>query len=215
MSEQPKTPVIDIESTPVYALTRFTTGVELALMHRCQYLDTHHVPLEGGALIVCNHQSFLDIPIIANATPNRRHVCFVARDSLANFKPLAWLMRQCRAVLIKRGAAERGALNEMIEHLKAGDLVCVFPEGTRSKDGSLGDFLPGAVFAAKRAKVALIPAGIRGAFKAMPRSSKLPLPRFKRISVRFGAAIDAQDRSALDQAKVVIQGLVGDGSFED
>jgi len=160
MGEEESQAGLICHSTLTYSMTRFVTGLELALMHRCKYLDTHHIPAKEPALIVCNHQSFLDIPIIANAAPGRRHVCFVARDSLANFKPMAFLLEQCGAVLIRRGAAERGALNEMIEHLKAGELVCVFPEGTRSTGGALGEFLPGAVFAAKRAQVPLIPAGI-------------------------------------------------------
>lgn len=200
--------------TLMYSATRLLTGLELSLVHRLRVLDNHHVPAEGPGLIVCNHQSFLDIPIIANATPGRRHVCFVARASLAKSRFMALLMRECGAVLIKRGAAERAALGEMIAHLKAGDLVCVFPEGTRSADGRLGEFLPGAVFAAKRARVPLIPAGIRGAHLALPRSSKLPLPRFKPISVRFAAPIDASQRDCLEQARAVIQGIVGDGSYE-
>ena len=207
-------PPLITHKTLMYSATRFLTGLELSLMHRLRVLDAHHIPAEGPGLIVCNHQSFLDIPIIANATPNRRHVCFVARASLAKSRFMALLMRQCGAVLIKRGAAERAALNEMIAHLKAGDLVCVFPEGTRSSDGTLGEFLPGAVFAAKRARVPLIPAGIRGAYLAMPRSSKLPFPRFKPISVRFAAPIDASQRDCLEQAKAAIQGMVGDGNCE-
>ena len=198
------------EATWAYRVGRLCCRLELGLLHRLQVEGREHVPAEGGFLVVCNHQSFLDIPIVAAAL-SRRHVSFVARETLANFAPLAWLMRRCGAVLIRRGVADRRALNEMIEHLRAGDVVCVFPEGTRSPDGRLGTFLPGALFAARRARVPILPAGIRGACDAMPRDAKLPRPR--RVGIRFGEPIDGQRKDAMDVARERIAGMIGNGKF--
>ena len=196
--------------TPAYRVGRFLSGCELKLVHRMSVKGREHLPQDEGYLIVSNHQSFLDIPLVAAAIPER-HVCFVARASLAKSRFMAWLMRRCGAVLIQRGAADRQALGDMVTHLKAQDVVCVFPEGTRSVDGKLQEFLPGALFAAKRARAQLIPAAITGSLEALPRDARLP--RFRRIGIEFGPPIDGSRRDAMDVARERIAGMIGDGRF--
>ncbi len=197
-------------STPVYRIGRGVCRIELALLHRLRVTGIEHVPKSGGVLLVANHQSFLDIPIVSAMLPHR-HVCFVARDSLTRSRFLAFMLRHSGAILIRRGAADRRALTDMVEHLRAGDAVCVYPEGTRSSDGSLGEFKPGALFAAKRARVPIVPIGIRGAIDALPRSAKLPRPR--RIAVSVGAPIDGRDPDAMNLARESIAGMIGDGRY--
>ena len=196
--------------TPAYRLGRRLCWCELKLVHRLRVEGKQLLPRQGGYLIVANHQSFLDIPLVAAALMER-HVCFVARATLARSRALAWLMRRSGAVLIQRGAGDRQALADMVAHLVAGDVVCVFPEGTRSLDGSLGEFLPGALFAAKRARAPIVPAGIRGAFEVLPRNARYPRPR--RVGIRFGQPIEGSDRDAMDRAREAILGMIGDGRF--
>lgn len=194
------------EATWVYTTGRFLTGTCLRLYNRLQVEGSEHLPAEGGALIVANHASFLDIPTIASTT--RRHVSFVARDSLAKSRFLAWVMRESGVVLLRRGAADRRALREMGDHLKAGDLVTVFPEGTRSTDGSLGEFRPGAAFAARQSRVPIVPAAILGSFAAYPRGCRFPRPA--KIRVRYGAPIASDHPEALEQARAAIAALLQD-----
>jgi 1-acyl-sn-glycerol-3-phosphate acyltransferase len=97
----------------------------------------------------------------------------------------------------------------MIAHLEQGDCVAVYPEGTRTRDGSLGVFRAGAVIAARRAGVPIVPACIRGAFEAWPRDRKLPRPR--RIHVRFAAPIPPATENAIEVARGRIAELIGDG----
>jgi 1-acyl-sn-glycerol-3-phosphate acyltransferase len=196
-------------STPVFRAGRFACKVELKLLHRLSVHGRENVPTEGGVLLVCNHQSFLDIPIVAASL--KRHVCFVARESLARSRFLAFLMHHSGAVLIKRGVADRQALQDMVGHLRAGDCVAVYPEGTRSRDGSLGEFRAGALFAAKRARVPIVPAGIRGAFEALPRDAKLPRPR--RVALSYAPPIDGRDPEAMDRAREAIAAMIGDGRY--
>lgn len=196
-------------STLVYRLARGTMRLYLWARHRFSVEGREHLPQEGGALIVANHQSFLDIPLISAST--RRHVCFVARRSLADSALMGFIMRHCGAVLIQRGAPDRGALREIAAHLEAGDLVAIFPEGTRTRDGSVGDFKGGVLFAARKAGVPVIPAGIRGSFAVWPRGRRLPGPG--RMAVAYQPRVDAGAPGALEELRAKILGAVGDGSF--
>ena len=190
----------------VYTTGRTFLQVYLGLYHRIRIEGREHLPEGGGVMLVSNHQSYLDIPVVAVATP--RHVAFVARESLARSRFLDFLMRESGSVLIRRGAADRAALEGMIEHLRQGDCVAVFPEGTRTNDGRMGEFRRGGVLAARRAGVPIVPVGIRGAFEAWPRGRALPAPR--KITVRFGAPIAAEDDEALERAREAIAVLIGE-----
>jgi 1-acyl-sn-glycerol-3-phosphate acyltransferase len=196
-----------VGSRPAYRVGRDLFAGYLRLFHRLTVQDAQHIPREGGVLIVSNHQSFLDIGVIAAST--RRHVAFVARASLARSRFLDWLMRESGAVLIQPNTPDRAALEAMIAHLEQGDCVAVYPEGTRTRDGSLGVFRAGAVIAARRAGVPIVPACIRGAFEAWPRDRKLPRPR--RIQVRFAPPIPSGTENAIEVARGMIAELIGDG----
>ena len=198
-----------LRKTLVYRACRASVWTYLHLRHRMRVEGLEHLPRQGGALIVANHQSFLDIPLLAAATS--RHISFVARKSLADSALLGFIMRQCGAVLIQRGAPDRAALREMQEHLQGGDLLAIFPEGTRTSDGSVGEFKAGALLAARKAGVPLIPAGIRGSFQVWPRSRSRPGPG--RMAVRFQPPVDVSRPGALEAVRGAVLEAVGDGSF--
>jgi 1-acyl-sn-glycerol-3-phosphate acyltransferase len=205
---RPDAPPVIAHSRPAYLAGRTFLVGYLGLYHRFRAEGLEHLPPSGGVLIVSNHQSFLDIPVLAVAA-RPRHVAFVARASLAQSRFLDWLMRESGCVLVRPNTPDRAALEGMIAHLHQGDCVAVFPEGTRTQDGSMGDFRAGAIVAARRAGVPLVPAAIRGAFEAWPRSRKLPRPR--RITVRFGAPLPADGDNALEDVRRAIAEMAGDG----
>ena len=208
-ARQPAPPAVLVHATPAYRLGRALTRLLWALLFWPRHEGRRRIPATGGALLCVNHQSFLDIPLVSHVTA--RHVCFVARESLARSGPLAWIMRRSGAVLVRRGTADRAALREMVAHLEQGDLVAVFPEGTRSADGSLGRFRAGALLAARLAGVPVLPLGIRGAFEAWPRQRRLPRPR--RIAVRVGEPLEPTAPDALETLRERIAALIGDGRF--
>jgi 1-acyl-sn-glycerol-3-phosphate acyltransferase len=204
------TPELLVRSTPVYRGGRELTRWIWRLLFRPRLEGRERLPATGGALLCANHQSFLDIPLVAHLTP--RHVAFVARANLAHSGLLAWVMRESGAVLIHPGRPDRAALRAMVAHLEAGDLVAIFPEGSRTWDGSLGELRAGALVAARLAKVPVVPIGIRGAFEAWPRQRRLPRPR--RVAARVGAPIDADAPDALEQLRASLAELIGDGRFD-
>lgn len=193
--------------TPGYWAAWASTRVAYTLYFRERLEGREHLPAKGGVLIVANHQSFLDIPLVSHVVP--RHVSFVARDTLAQSRPLAWLMRTCGAVLIKRGASDRAALREAALHLERGDVVAMFPEGTRTPDGSVQPFRPGAVIAARMARVPIVPCAIRGAYQALGRDARFPRPAKLRATLL--APIDSALPDALERARAAIVAVVGDG----
>ena len=206
-------PAIIAHRTPTYVVGRNLVTWGLVLGCRLRVEGRAHLPPRGGALFVANHQSYLDIPIVA-AAAGRHHVCFVARDTLGHSRFLGWIMRQSGCVLVQRGKPDRRALEEIVAHLSAGDWVAVYPEGTRSADGSVGEFRGGALLAARRAGVPIVPVGIRGAFEAWPRGQRLPRPR--KIGVRFGAPLPTdgpRGAEALEDARAAICAMVGDGRY--
>lgn len=162
-----------------------------------RYEGREHLPAAGPLVLCSNHQSYLDIPLIAAGVP--RHVSFVARESLARSPLLARFMERCGAVLVRRGEADHGALKEMVAHLAAGDCVCIFPEGSRTKDGSIGEFRRGALLAARRGRAPVVPVAVTGSFEAWPPGQGLPRPH--RIRIRFGEPVDPRDRDALEKVR--------------
>lgn len=205
VERRPRGPLIT-DARPVYTASRLYLTAYMRLWHRLKVEGFEHLPQTGGVMVVSNHQSFLDIPVLAVAC--RRHVAFVARDTLNSFGPLAWLMRRAGSVLVRQNTADRSALEEMIAHLEQGDCVAVFPEGTRTEDGSVGPFLPGAAFAARRANAPLVPVAISGAFEALPRGRLVASPR--RVRVRFAAPVPSAPRDALETARGTIERMMED-----
>jgi len=197
---------IILHKTWVYRVIHGIVWTASRIPHRVRIRGVEHIPA-GGCMIASNHQSFVDIPLIAGTVP--RHVSFVARDSLARSKVLGYIMRQCGAVLVRRGSSDRKALRQMASHMQRGDCVAIFPEGTRSPDGTVQPFKGGALLAARIAKVPIVPMGIRGTRGVLPRGRSLPRP--VRVTVEFGPPIDPASPDASQELQQAVEALVGDG----
>jgi len=136
----------------------------------------------GGGLLLINHQSFLDPTLVG--LPLSRPVSFLARESLLRASVLGPFLRRVYVLPINREAAGTESLREAIRRMRHGFLVGIFPEGTRTPDGSLGEFKPGFVALVRRAGVPVYPVGVAGAFEALPKGVKFLRPR--PIRVVFG-----------------------------
>jgi len=131
-----------------------------------------NVPKRGGALLLSNHQSYLD-PILLGVQLNRP-VSYMAKSELfEGNKFLAWLISSLHAFPVKRGSGDVGAIKEAIARLHQGHILNIYPEGTRSEDGEIRQILPGVALVVKRAGVPIIPVVVDGSFHAWSRKQRM------------------------------------------
>jgi 1-acyl-sn-glycerol-3-phosphate acyltransferase len=159
------------------------------LAFRVRYSGLRNIPTKGGVLVVCNHQSALDPPLVGMASPRRMN--YLARETLFRFAPLSWLIRSLDAIPVDREGIGLGGLKESLRRLKRGEMVLIFPEGTRTGDGEIAAFRPGFTALAVRSGAAILPAAIEGAFAAWPRHCVLP--RLGRIHVYYGPPLSSRE----------------------
>ncbi len=143
-------------------------GVKVRIFNR------HYEPPHGGVVYISNHQSFFDPVLVGIAL--QRPMNYMARDTLFNNHLFRFLISSLNAFPLKRNTADTTALKEAMRRLKKGGQVTVFPEGTRTGDGSIGDFLPGFAILSRRAAEWTVPVVIDGAFDVWPKQSAFPGP---------------------------------------
>lgn len=158
-------------------------------------------PVDGGGLILSNHQSLFD-PVLVGLTLNRR-LNYLARETLFNFGPFGWLIKSLDAIPIDREGLGLAGLKETLRRVKRGELVLIFPEGTRSHDGEVSRLKPGFSALAKRARVPLVPVGIDGAYQAWPRNRLLP--SLSTIHVHVGQPVPADMAHDMDERELVAE----------
>ncbi len=169
----------------LYELGRALSRVAATLAWRLRVRGRRHLPARGGAILASNHQSFLDVLVIATGSP--RPVGFMARSTL--FRP-GWcgvLLRDLGVVPVGRDRPGPSEMRTVLERLAGGGLMVVFPEGSRTTDGSLGEMRGGVAFLARRAGVPVVPVLVQGAFEAWPRGRRFP--GTGRIRVAFGRPV--------------------------
>ena len=133
-----------------------------------------HVPKTGPALIVSNHQSFLDPPMIGLAV--RRELIYLARKTLFKNPVFAAYIRSVNAVPIDQEGVGKEGIRTIVEQLQQGRAVLVFPEGERTWKGPMLPLKPGVHLLIKRTQAPIVPVGIAGAYDAWPRWRKYPIP---------------------------------------
>lgn len=143
-------------------------------------------PGEGPVLAVCNHASAADPPIAGVAL--RRRARYMAKQELLRVPVLGPLLRHLGVFPVRRGEPDRRSIRTALEALSEGQLVLMFPEGTRSPDGRLMAAEPGAALLALRAGARVLPMAVIGTHVAMPKG--FWLPRRRQVVVRIGEPIE-------------------------
>lgn len=167
----------------VYYLFKLVAWVTFPIAFNFKVKGRSNIPLDTGALLVSNHQSFLD-PVFLGAAARRR-TGYLARSSLFAKKGFFnLLIKALGALPLSVKSSGKDGVRLAAEHLKRGAHIVMFPEGTRTSDGTIGPIQPGAKLIAQKAGVPIIPVAVCGAFEIWPRTKKLF--GFGPISVAFG-----------------------------
>lgn len=214
MSEVPS-PIKTAKPGIVFYVGRAILKPALWLMYRPRVTGREHVPKTGPVLLVSNHESGLDTILIPSFAP--RQVQFLAKASLFRGRAGTWLFDQIGAVPVDRASSAGGkrSLDAGRAVLDAGKVFAVFPEGTRSKDGTLGKGKGGGAWLALQTGATVVPVGLTGTNRALrdERGNK------RRVEVRYGAPLDLADlaghpggrarREATGRIMSAIQALTG------
>ena len=164
-----------------------------------------NVPKKGGVLLASNHQSYLDPVLVAMVLPREMH--FMARRTLFRNPAFRAIIVSYNAFAIERDSADVKGVNSAIARLEAGNILLVFPEGTRTGDGSIGRMKPGIGMLAERAAVPIVPVLIEGAYEVWPKGRLAPGPG--RISMIFGKPLDSKNIAG-DAIRNAVVGLKGE-----
>jgi 1-acyl-sn-glycerol-3-phosphate acyltransferase len=173
-SDQQKKPVRPAKNlyepyvTPpiLYGAIRWLAIFVFHVTSRLRVRGLSNLPKEGPFIIASNHLDWTDIPLIA--LPMRRKVVYMAKEEYFSSR-LAWLVRFLGAFPVKRGEADRQALRAGEEQLKKGNILVIFPEGTRSRTHTLAMAHSGLGLVALRTGVPVVPVAIWGSEKALKK----------------------------------------------
>ena len=139
--------------------------------------------LPGGAFILAPvHRSYIDTPI--SSWVQLRRMRYLGKNSMWKYEWLGKLFTAMGAIPVHRGAIDREALKRCLQALQTGQPLVLFPEGERKDGPTVHPLLDGAAFLAAKAGVPLVPVGIGGSARAMPRGAKIVYPR--RVHVIIG-----------------------------
>ena len=170
----------------IYYISRFILWVFFKICFRYKVRYSWNVPKKGPFIIASNHLSFLDPAATGFITG--RQVCFLARADLFDNIFFNWWGKSVGAIPISRSRFDLGAIKGSLKRLNEGYIVALFPEGTRSKDGSIQDPKGGVGFLAAKAGVPVVPILIKGSDRVLPKHAVMV--RLKPIEVRVAEPIE-------------------------
>jgi len=197
----------------------FVCGLLARIFFRARVEGVEQVPRTGPFILVANHCSNLDPPIIGWATGHKvgRVIHFMAKMEMRRWPLAGWLAQNSGVIFVRRGEADRAAQKAALDALADGRPIALFPEGTRSRDGRLRHGRGGAAFLAMRSGAPLLPVAISGTHRIFPGRSRFP--HASRIAVRIGEPLSLShlpngrlDREALaegtERIMAAIDGLL-------
>jgi len=170
-------------------LMRFMTRVYLVGLFRVE--GRENVPLSGGLIVCGNHFATLDPPMVPAFLP-RPDSWSMAKSEYFRKARMRWLFKAYQAFPVVRHTADRVAIRRSFDLLKAGQVLVIYPEGTRVESGVLSKPEPGAGFIAQKSGCPVLPVAIRGTRECMPKGKFWP--RRVPVLVRFGKPFQIAQR---------------------
>lgn len=191
-------------------LVRFLVWILTHTMYRVNHKNLHHLPEKGGALIVCNHVSYMDALLLSGVCP--RLIRFVMEEDYANLPPLRRFLKRAGVIPISASnrSSIRRAFSEVEQALAEGHIVCIFPEGQLTADGEINDFMRGMDIILKRSPVPVIPMALKGLWGSYFSRVKgqacrgLPTRFWSRLEIEAGEPVaPLQATTQVMQEKVI------------
>ncbi|NOH79178.1 MFS transporter [Vibrio sp. RE86] len=199
---------------PIFVV-RFVMWVLTHTMYRVTHKNLHHLPEKQGALLVCNHVSYMDALLLSAVCP--RLIRFVMEEDYANLPPLKRFLN--RAGVIPISATNRRsivrAFGEVEQALADGHIVCIFPEGRLTSDGEMNEFMRGMDLILKRSPVPVIPIALKGMWGSYFSRYKgsackgLPTRFWSKIEIEAGEPVPA-DMASTKSMHEKVSNLRGD-----
>jgi 1-acyl-sn-glycerol-3-phosphate acyltransferase len=146
----------------------------MRLMFRLEAIGVENIPAHGPVLLVANHSSVLDPPLIGGASD--RQLTYLAKAELFKIPLFGALIHGLNARPVRREGADAGALRTAKRVLEEGGALLVFPEGTRGEEGVIRPAKPGAGLLAVSCGAAVVPVYVSGSGRAWPKGRRLPRP---------------------------------------
>ncbi len=181
----------------VYRFSQMVVEWAVVLFYRYRVFGQGYVPRIGPLLIVSNHQSHLDPPLVGVAV-RHRHIVPLARIGLFKNRLFGALIRLYNAIALKQDESDTAAMRRAVAELNTGRAVVIFAEGARTPDGAVHPFKSGIWLLLKRAKCPVLPVAIEGAYDVWPRRRTLPRLFGGRVAVKIGAPIPYEKLAGMD-----------------
>lgn len=170
-----------------YAVVRTLVAAFTRALTRLTIEGREHLPREGAFVLAPIHRSYIDTPISSCLT--RRRLRFMGKDTLWRNGVSGWLLSSLGGFPVTRGTADREALRRCVAVLEAGEPLVLFPEGERKSGPAVQPLFDGAVYVALRAGVPIVPVGIGGSERVMPKGARFVHPH--KVHVIVGAPIES------------------------
>jgi len=156
--------------TRAYAITRVFVRILMPLLGGITVRGAENIPARGPVLLAINHRSYMDPPYLSMITGRQLHL--MAKEQLFTIPVFGPYIRAMGAFPVKRGVADRGAIRQAIDELKAGHVLGIFPEGTRADPGTLLPAERGFALIAKQTGIPIVPVALEGTDKVHPKHAK-------------------------------------------
>lgn len=147
----------------VYWFLYWAVRIVLSLYFRVRIYGLENVPANGGLLVIANHRSGFDPPMVGALLP--RPVHFMTKVELFSSPLLRLVFKYVQAYPVNRGRPDRKAIRHSLEILRKGDVILLFPEGHRTETGDLQEARSGVVYLAQKTACQVVPVGISGHYK--------------------------------------------------
>ena len=207
-----KTPKTSDEIVPLHGFVYSLMSWLFLQWFRVGGLEVHgreNVPKSGAVILAPNHQSLFDPPLVGSVSPRR--VTTMGKAELFDkkwfgVKVFPWVIQRMATFPVKRGAPDRRAIRRAIRTLKDGEVLVIFPEGTRTRNGELGPAEIGLAMIAHNAKAPIVPMYHEGTQNALsPTRSGV---RLFKTRVWYGEPLYFEDEYSKKATREVLESIV-------